>query len=180
MIDNILLEIPDTIFAAVKAHLLPNRFIHEEAAFMFVRQQTKSKDKVFVYLDWFAVPEKGFLSRSGFHFELTDEIRARAIKHAHDLDASLVEFHSHKRCRSAGFSVSDLFGFQEFVPHVWWRLKGRPYFAVVVSRYGFDGLVWIIDANTPQYLDGIIVGRSVLTPTRLTPLKYNYYDRRTI
>lgn len=177
MISNILLEVPSTLFAAVKAHLLPNRFIHEEAAFMFVRPQTKNKDKVFVYLDWFSVPEKGFLSRSGFHFELTDEIRAKAIKHAHDLDASLVEFHSHKGRRSAGFSTSDLLGFQEFVPHVWWRLKGRPYFAVVLSRYGLDGLVWIIDPNIPQRLDGIIVGKSVVRPIKLASFRYDHYGK---
>ena len=177
MIGNILLEIPEIIFASVKEHLLPNRLIHEEAAFMFVRQKTKSKDRVFLCLDWFPVSEDGFLSRSSFHFELTDETRARAIKHAYDLDASLVEFHSHTGYRSAGFSVSDLLGFQEFVPHIWWRLKGRPYLAVVLSRYGLDGLVWIIDPNTPQRLDGIVVGRSVLRPIKLNSLRYDYYDR---
>jgi hypothetical protein len=172
-----LLKIPETIKAAIWTHLLPKRLMFEEAAFIFAHQETKSNAEYFSYLSWVHVPPKGFLSRSGFHFELTDEMRASVIKQAHDLDASLIEFHSHKGRKPAEFSLSDLQGFQEFVPHVWWRLKGRPYIAIVLSRSGFDGLIWITDPDTPQRLDGIVVGKSVLTPTKLTPLRCNYYDK---
>ena len=64
-------------------------------------------------------------------------------------------------------------GFAEFVPHVWWRLQGKPYFAVVVTRKNFDGLAWIINPKTPQRLDGIALDSSVLKPTRLSPLRYD-------
>lgn len=170
MISQILLKIPKTIQTNIWAHLLPKRFAVEEAAFLFVRRESEDKAEFFSYVDWIPVPPKGFLSRSAFHFELTDEIRAVVIKRAHDLGTSLVEFHSHKGRRPAEFSASDLLGFREFVPHVWWRLKGRPYAAVVLSRSGFDGLVWSTGPDTPRRLNGVVVGKSVLTPTRLTSL----------
>lgn len=117
------------------------------------------------------MPDNGFIIRSPYHFELTEQMRATVIKKAHDLDASIVELHSHKGSRWAEFSESDLFGFQEFVPHVWWRLKGRPYIAVVVSHTSFDGLVWLTNPNIPQRLDGIVTENSFLRPTKLTFIK---------
>jgi len=170
MISQILLKIPETTQTDIWAHLLPRLFAVEEAAFLFVCRDPEEKAELFSYVDWIPVPPEGFLSRSAFHFELTDEIRAVVIKRAHDLGTSLVEFHSHRGRLPAKFSASDVLGFQEFVPHVWWRLKGRPYAAVVLSRSGFDGLVWSTGPNTPQRLNGIAVGKSVLTPTGLTSL----------
>jgi len=175
--NKILLKISKTVKADIWAHLLPKRFTVEEAAFLFVRRESDENGELFSYFDWAPVPPGGFLSRSAFHFELTDEIRAAMIKRAHDLETSVVEFHSHKGRQPAQFSASDLLGFREFVPHVWWRLKGRPYAAVVLLRSGFDGLVWSTGPDTPQRFDGIVVGKSVLTPTRLTPLRYGYCDK---
>jgi hypothetical protein len=180
MMGQILLKMCETVWTDIWSHLLPKRFVVEEAAFMFVRREMKNEDEIFEYLDWFPVPPKGFLTRSGYHFELTDEIRARGIKQAHDLNASLVELHSHKGRRPAQFSSSDLLGFREFVPHVLWRLKGRPYLAVVVSRSGFDGLVWMVNPGDPHHLDGILTEKTVLKPTKLSHFRDDYYDERTI
>jgi hypothetical protein len=106
---------------------------------------------------------------------LADKVRAKVIKRAHDLGTSLVEMHSHTGTRPAAFSPSDMTGFAEFVPHVMWRLQGRPYFAIVVARGSFDGLAWLGDANTPQRLDGIAVGESFFTPTKISPLMWKAY-----
>ena len=70
------------------------------------------------------------------------------------------------------FSLTDQKGFQEFVPHVWWRLKGKPYVAVVVAQTDFDGVVWISDSVSPQYLDGIVSGDTIHRPTQLSSLTY--------
>src|SRR6266487_1407438 len=109
--------------------------------------------------------------------ELADETRAQVIKRAHDLGASMVEFHSHPYPWPARFSESDRVGLEEFVPHVWWRLKGRPYAAVVVAPSGFDGLVWMTSPDRPEQLDGIACGDRLLRPTGLT-LRHWHDDGR--
>jgi hypothetical protein len=86
---KILLDIPRRTQRNIWVHLLPERFKTEQAAFMYVRHKEEGQTTTFRYLDWYAVPPEGFLSRSEYHFELTDETRAAVIKRAHALDASL-------------------------------------------------------------------------------------------
>ena len=97
----------------------------------------------FQVIEWEPVLTDDFVIQTSFHIELTDAVRARVIKRAHDLGATLVEMHSHLGKWPAQFSLSDIAGFHEWVPHVRWRLKGKPYAALVVTRKGFDGLAWI-------------------------------------
>lgn len=112
------------------------------------------------------IPPSGFEFQSDFHIELRHETHARIIKAAFDHGASLVEFHSHRSSRLAEFSPTDLTGFAEFVPHVRWRLGGRPYVAVVHHEGSFDGLVWT--GSDPVQLEGIRVGGTVHRPTGRT------------
>ena len=177
---RVLTDLPKDTCQALWQHLLPPRFRAEEAAFVYVTPKTERDATVFKYLEWIPVPPDGFASRSAFHFELTDETRGAVIKRAHDLDASLVELHSHDGFRPGQFSPSDLAGFEEFVPHVWWRLKGRPYLAVVASRTGFDGLVWMSDPKTPDRLDGIRIAEQLLLPTGLSSLTLADHDGSTV
>lgn len=171
-----ILALPTAVYDALRRHLLPAQDGPEEAAFVFVRRHAVNSTEVFQHIDWFPIPPEGFASRSPFHFELTDATRAAVIKRAHDLGASLVEFHSHAGPWLAQFSPSDWAGFEEFVPHVWWRLKRRPYLAIIVTPTGFDGLVWLTGADVPARLDGILVDGRLLEPTRLSPLEREAYD----
>lgn len=165
---GVLLALPRPAHAALWNHLVPERHATEEAAFGYAVRETADGAEIFRCVEWAPVPPEGFASRSAFHLELTDETRAAAIKRAHDLGASLVEFHSHTGRWAAEFSGSDRAGFREFVPHVWWRLKGRPYLAVVVARSGFDGFAWLMGPDAPQPLTGVVAGDEVLTPTGLS------------
>jgi hypothetical protein len=176
--DNVVICLPEQVYHAVWSHLLPTRLRNEEASFMYVRLASPSKAHEFEFVDWDPIQPHGFLTRSPYGFELTDESRAQAIKRAHDLGASLVEMHSHGGSWPAAFSASDLIGFAEFVPHVWWRLQGKPYFAVVVTRGSFDSLAWLTGPDSPQRLDGIAVGETILVPTKLSALDYDRYERR--
>ncbi len=176
----ILIELPPDIKTALWRHLLPSRFKCEEAAFVYMRKEEETGDSFFRYADWYPVPPSGFSSRSAFHFELTDKTRGTVIKRAHDLGASLVEFHSHSGRWPAALSASDLSGLKEFVPHVWWRLRGRPYGAVVVGRSGFDGLMWLHDPQDAMHLDGILVGGRLLQATKLSPLRREAYGQDPI
>jgi len=178
--NKVLIYLPQQVYHAVWSHLLPTRFRNEEASFMYVSAASAGKAHEFEFVDWDPIQPHGFLARSRYGFELTDESRARVIKRAHDLGASLVEMHSHAGSWPAAFSTSDLIGFAEFLPHVWWRLQGKPYFALVVTRRSFDGLAWLTSPDSPQRLDGIAVGETILVPTKLSAFNSDTYERRQI
>lgn len=169
------LFMPAEIYQAVWGHLLPHRARSETAAFMFVRRSSTDAAR-FEYVEWYAVPPDGFVSRSEYHLELTDETRAFVIKRAHDLEASIVEFHRHAGSRPAAFSPSDQAGFREFVPHVWWRLKDRPYLAVVVTDDTFDGLAWLDNPQSARPLSAIVVDEVTLSPTGASALRSEFHD----
>ena len=151
-------------------HLLPVMERRERAGFLFVDIEREDNAIVFGELEWFAIPPEGFVARTARHFELRDSLLAYVIKRAHDLDASIVEMHSHPLSKQACFSPFDQDGFREIVPHVRWRLKGKPYGAIVVARTSFDGLVWLDDDNVPNHIGGIIVDGVTQEPTRLSAL----------
>jgi len=111
----------------------------------------------FQFVSWYAVQTDEYEYQSAWYVELKDEIRPKIIKKAFDLNTAIVELHSHVHLGPAGFSESDLHGLYDFVPHVRWRLKGKPYAAIVISRSDFDGLVWMNGNKEPQQLNGLKV-----------------------
>ena len=170
------LTLPEHTRQEIWSHLLPQYFIAEEAAFMFVIPEKQNGVFAFKCLEWLPVQSEGFFRQSKYHFELTDSMQASIIKRAHDLKASIVELHSHEGSLPVSFSPTDFTGFSEFVPHVWWRLKGRPYLAVVVSSTGCDGLVWLNSPDEPQQLDGISTEKFILKTTGISSLRrVSYY-----
>ena len=67
------------------------------------------------------------------------------------------------------FSPSDLWGFQAWVPHLFWRLRGRPYAALVTAGDTFDALAWVDSAEQPEQVDQIeLDDGSVLVATTRT------------
>jgi hypothetical protein len=115
------------------------------------------EERRFVLRDWWAVPPEGLEHQSDFHVSLTDDIRAEAIKWAWDSGACLVEAHSHGKWRPAKFSPSDLWGFKEWVPHLWWRLRGRPYAALVTAGDTFDAVAWIDGPNVVEQVELLVI-----------------------
>jgi len=162
------LIIPENVYRNIWKHLLPPQAKSEQVAFLFANVSHSAGEIKLEYREWYAVPSTGFLFQSASYIELSDETRATIIKRAHDLQTCLVEFHSHLYSYEVSFSQSDVSGFREFVPHVMWRLKGRPYAAVVVGKSNFDALVWPTDANSPELLSEIHVGKRVLRATGAT------------
>lgn len=162
------LILTDGVYETLCNHLLPPGATCEEAAFGFARTSSAGDQLVFELLELYPVPPEGFVEHSRYFLHLTDETRARVVKRAHDLTASLIEFHSHPLQRTAEFSPSDLAGFDEFVPHVKWRLKQRPYAAFVFTPSSFDGLAWPDDVATPLAFDSIAGGTRRHVPTNMT------------
>jgi hypothetical protein len=55
------------------------------------------------------------------------------------------------------------------VPHLWWRLKGRPYAALVFGYESFDGVAWVASPDDPEPVGRLsVVGGQDQLPTRLT------------
>ncbi|HXG06098.1 MAG TPA: hypothetical protein VNI77_02090 [Nitrososphaera sp.] len=176
MMEQVFLDLPNDMHRELWAHLVPEASALEEVAFVYARAEHNGGSVIFHAIEWEAVPPEGFIYQTEVGFELTDEMRGSVIKRAHNLDASLVEFHSHTGHWPAMFSPSDRYGFSQFVPHVWWRLKGRPYAAVIVTRSDFDGFAWVTSADSTQRLDGIVIGEQITQPTRLSSLILDIYD----
>lgn len=149
-------------------HLLPSNAINEEAAFLFAHEQVEEESRTFNVIEALKLNKENFSIQNSDHLELTDQTRANIIKRAHNLNASLVELHSHVGNWPAVFSWSDRLGLKETVPHMWWRLKGRPYIAIVVAKSGYDALVWLNDPEMPGTLDGILNGHQIIQPTNLS------------
>lgn len=165
---KIVLETAGAVLDRVVRHLLPLRGEQEQAAFLFATRDDTDDLTRFRVIDTCLLTSKDFTSQEEDYLEMADATRVGLIKKALDIDASLVEMHSHLSSLPARFSEADRFGLRETVPHMWWRLGGRPYVAIVVTWSGFDALVWLEDPTIPRALDAVIAGDSVLRPTGLS------------
>jgi len=154
-------------YRTVWDHLLPDSACRENAAFIFAEYTKAEQSVALATKDYFLVDQSGFRVQRDDYIELTDECRIEIIKHAHQKKLALIELHSHpfNDPRASQFSWSDLKGFEETVPHMWWRLPNRPYAAVVASPYGFDSLVWHKNPYIPDYLTALRVDGEQLKPT---------------
>lgn len=158
------IDLPREQWNEIHSHLLSGSV--EQAAVVFARVSRATDDLVFSYVRHHCFSANEFDFQSAYHIELSDEARGWMIQTAWQLGTAIVEFHSHVSHKyPAEFSVSDSNGFREFVPHVWWRLRGKPYAAVVVAPTGVDGLVWANNPDTPVALGGIYAGGLHVTPT---------------
>ena len=156
--------------AKIWSHLLPKGVITESAAFIFASVHESAHAVVLTAQDFMLVGEDGFRAQYDDYIELSDEARISIIKKAHQTNTALIELHSHpfNSPRAPAFSIADMNGFGETVPHMWWRLPGRPYAAIVVAPNGFDSLVWQESPHTPESLTALRVDGKTLLPTGMT------------
>lgn len=160
-----LLKLPAGVYEDLLDHLLPIGGEFEEAAFVFASTEETGNVVSFNFLEMAKLKPINFAARHNNYLELKETTRARLIKRAHDLKASMIELHSHIGPYPAVFSLSDRCGLKETVPHMWWRLSYRPYAAVVVTCESFDALVWVRNPHSPAPLDELVAGERILRPT---------------
>lgn len=156
-------------FDSIIGHLLPENTWKEQAVFAYAINtggENKSLKLELVETDF--IDPIDFVCHSEMHIDLSGIKRAQIIRRAHELNASIVEWHSHPRFWPVMFSKSDMVGLAEFVPHVMWRLEGRPYIALVVTPYDFDALIWKGAPDTPHQLGCLEIGFRKLYPTGAT------------
>jgi hypothetical protein len=131
---------------------------------------TRAERVGFFLADW-SPPERSFYVRGWrpiddnaawgwdeLHVSLPDEERSAVIQWAWIEGACLIEAHSHGRWSPAAFSLFDLRNLDEWVPHLWWRLRGRPYAAIVTSTRDFDALAWTDRPDRAEQVDGVAAG----------------------
>lgn len=151
------------------SHLLPEDHQLEEAAFIFARPIEGGSALLCESL-WLLQPAD-LSVQLPYHIELDESVRGTLIKQAHDTGTVVIELHSHLGDRPAEFSWSDLAGFDDWVPHVRWRLQGRPYGAVVVARDSFDGFYWDAGVERIDMFDVVELGQ--FYGTKRSPLSWN-------
>jgi hypothetical protein len=108
------------------------------------------QERSFRISSWQPVTSSGYAIQTDYHVRLNDDAKAEMIRWAWDSDKCLIEAHSHGPRGRARFSPSDLAGFEEWVPHLWWRLQKRPYAAIVTQGETFDGWAWIENATDAE------------------------------
>jgi hypothetical protein len=121
--------------------------------------------RMFSVTAWMPIDDNQVSSAEGDHVALADEAQTAVISWARTEGSCLVEAHSHGGRWPASFSPTDTAGFEEWVPHLWWRLRGKPYAAIVTAEKTLDALAWIEGSDDPEQVDCIVVGG---TPIRTT------------
>jgi hypothetical protein len=164
---TVYLDLPVGLKEQLWPHLLQNDV--EQVGFVFAAVETAGDVTVFTAKDHYLATPLDFEIQSEFHVELSDEARSRIIKRAWDTGTTPVELHSHPGDRwGAMFSPSDMHGFSDFVPHCRWRLRGRPYLAIVVTPRAADALAWVDTGGEPVGLTAIRVadGHTIIPTNR--------------
>ncbi len=123
------------VYADVVAHL---RSAPERVAFM--QAENDERPKIVEAL----LMQDADVIDNAWCVELADDARCRVLQWASGRDGWLIEAHSHLGSLGdpAAFSSVDLASLAEWVPHVRWRLRWRPYAALVFGPQTFDGLAW--------------------------------------
>jgi hypothetical protein len=144
------ISLPDGLYRRIHDHLTGTA---EQVAFLLAQRP----DGIASYLrilDAYLVPPDDLEPGDPFHVHLADQIQGQVIRWAWSANACLIEAHSHGPWGDpAAFSPTDLAGLAEWVPHVRWRLGGRPYAALVFGARTFDGLAWTHSPTTAEPVD---------------------------
>lgn len=159
------------LFQAAREHL--RGYIEQVGFFLADFHMTES---TFVLREWRPMPPEAFEYQGAYHVTLRDEMRPEIIRWAWDARACLVEVHSHGDEGIACFSPSDIYGFDEWVPHVRWRLRCLPYAAIVTAGDSFDALAWLNAEDGPVQVaavevDGVAHPATARTLPRLSDLR---------
>ncbi|OQW68806.1 MAG: hypothetical protein BVN34_09080 [Proteobacteria bacterium ST_bin12] len=163
--------------ADILLHLFPKGDRREQGGFLFCSYDDETQ--IFNVREWLPLTSSDYASQERDYLELCDTTRASLIKKAHDMDAALVEIHCHPGQQKVAFSLADWMGFKDFVPHIRWRLKGRPYAALVYGYQCIDGFAWIDQQKLPINVTGINTGQAFHSTTgnSMNALSRGFYEK---
>lgn len=142
MVDGLAITAPRRDFERAKAHLQSRA---ESAAFFLAARSELGLEIVATRL-----LTDGDVETGSWHLELTEETRVSLLQWASGTELSLVEAHSHGKLGDpARFSPTDVRNLNDWVPHLFWRLPGRAYGALVFGFRTFDGVAWLPGRDGP-------------------------------
>lgn len=157
------IHIDEEAYKRISQHLFSRKA--EQVAFIYMQL---SENNILIIDDYFCVPPEELVYESEYHAEITSKVQARVIKESWDKKRHLGEIHTHPFSKKeTTFSGSDMAGFNDFVPHIWWRLRGGPYVAIVFGQNDFDIIAWVQSPNSPERVASIKVGDKLLYPNNL-------------
>lgn len=164
-----IIEISDAAWKTLSNHLLPSGNHLEQGAFLLVQHAVDQAGRTtFRAAETILLTREDFVTQAGDYLEIKDETKAQLIKRAHDKQLALIEFHSHPGPYSACLSLADIIGLRDFAPHILWRLRGRPYAAIVVARNSLDGLMWGRSASDIQPIFALKIDDRLISATGLS------------
>lgn len=103
--------------------------------------------------------------------QLTEDAAREVLAWATQCDGWLVEIHSHlgRSADPVRFSGTDVDGLAEWVPHVRWRLKRRPYGALVLGPETLDGIAWTgAPGEPPAQISSWVTAHNTIESTCLS------------
>jgi hypothetical protein len=162
------LKISDEMAQGVQEHLFGRGLDREQGGFLLCSTKELGAHIEFSPVEWIPLTPEDYIHHEIDYLELRDEVRGDLIKRAHDAAASVIEIHSHPWPHPAAFSPADIDGLAAFVPHMRWRLKNRPYGALVFGTTSFDGLAWLGTSTCSAPLATIVTPTGTRKATGMT------------
>jgi hypothetical protein len=137
----------------------------ERAIFLFATESPDTEGTWNAVDSYFLDPACDYKDTGEEHLALADHVVGTVIRQAHQAGAAVIEIHGHYvPGPETRISPYDARGLRELVPHVLWRLPGRPYIAIVVGTESYDGLVWT-QAGIPEAIEALVIDGAPHAPT---------------
>jgi hypothetical protein len=159
--------IPSGIAEALRRHFFQNEL--EQGAFLFAEAKREDGELNLVAADYYLVPASGWEAQVEFYLQMKDSERAKIMKLAREKNLCAIDCHSHPRaCDDVWFSPSDVAGITEFAQYAKWKLRGKPFAAMVWGEQSVDAVLWQVEFSHAERVAQVkIIGNAeqTLTPT---------------
>lgn len=150
--------IPEDLYQALRKHLFKGN--KEQGAFLFATDTTGFSEMALEVEDIYLIPAEAWDVQKSYYLELSQEEKVKIMLMARKRDRHLIECHSHRNpCEMVYFSPSDIYGLEEFISYVRWKLPGKKYGALVWTKTSVYGQVWDPSNVTPLAVKGVYIIR---------------------
>jgi hypothetical protein len=151
--------LPEHLHQTLMRHLFQNDL--EQAAFLFASHAVDGGTLKMTAVDVHLVPADAWDYQSEMHLQMSDEERGKILKMARDKGLALVDCHSHPHAGDdVWFSGSDVSGITEFAAYVNWKLRNKPFAAIVWAEDSLDAVAWHGAFDSVQSVESVNIESS--------------------